>query len=167
MFTPNIEQLTSIYAQRREDARAFSSLGEKNFVEGIGPRIKAFAKAAFGTQTALAEDLGMSTGQLSDYVSGRKSPGAEFLARLRERGASVDWILSGKGEMLLPSEEDIEAQADAAREHSRKAGPMVEFGPNVEGIELRFPDGTTQTYIIDPNRDKRIEEEEAKRKEEE
>lgn len=150
MFTPIVEQHAGIYANGSKKSRAFSPLGVKNVLEDLGARIKQFAKAAYGTQTALAKEIGTTSGQLSDYVSGRKSPGTEILRRLAIAGLNIHWLLTGEGEMLaadnvsgprLVSPEEIEP-------HGEITGPTV-------GIEFRRIKGewvpfTTTGHRVEP-----------------
>ena len=41
----------------------------------------------------------MSTGQLGDYVSGKKEPGQKIMERFRAAGVRIDWLLFGEGPM--------------------------------------------------------------------
>lgn len=65
-------------------------------LEAIGERIRQLRNQA--TQEELAETLGITQAQLSKYELGQSAPPLGFLIALaRERGKSVDWILTGKG----------------------------------------------------------------------
>jgi transcriptional regulator with XRE-family HTH domain len=87
-------------SQRANSGNGNYPFGELFLVqETLGDRIKAFAKARYGTQKALAEALGMPESQLSGYVKGVKAPASDVMERFRQAGMSIDWLLSGEGEM--------------------------------------------------------------------
>lgn len=105
MFTLIDEPYPGSYAFGRESARTFTSEVKKKSVgdsaKEIGDRIKRFAKEMYGSQTAFAEAIGRSTGQVGDWVAGRKVPGGDALKDFRAVKMSIDWLLSGEGEMLV------------------------------------------------------------------
>jgi len=53
------------------------------------------------TQTGLASKLGLSQGVISEFTSGAREPSKEFLIGLPKLGVSLDWFLTGAGEMFL------------------------------------------------------------------
>ncbi|MDR2729421.1 MAG: helix-turn-helix domain-containing protein [Treponema sp.] len=56
-------------------------------------------------QSALALKLGVSRGIISEFASGAREPSKEFLFGLSKIGISLDWFLTGEGEMLLQKQE--------------------------------------------------------------
>lgn len=66
----------------------------------IGERIEVFAKAKFGSVNAMAEAIDMKGGNLSGYASGKNKPGTPVLERFRSIGMSIDWLLTGEGDMI-------------------------------------------------------------------
>jgi len=56
-------------------------------------------------QSALALKLGVSRGIVSEFASGTREPSKEFLLGLSKLGISLDWFLTGEGEMFLSSPE--------------------------------------------------------------
>jgi SOS-response transcriptional repressor LexA len=91
------------------------------FSENIGfsDQIKLLMKALGLNQTSLAEKLGLSQGVISEFASGSREPSKDFLLGLTRLGISLDWFLTGKGEMLLsgkvkspPLMEELEALID-------------------------------------------------------
>ncbi len=60
----------------------------------FGQKLKLFAKKNFGSLSALAENLGMSIGHLSQYVNGVNKPGFDFLSKLQTLGCDINWLLS-------------------------------------------------------------------------
>lgn len=58
-------------------------------------------KALGLNQTSLAAKLGLSQGVISEFASGSREPSKEFLMGLPKLGISLDWFLTGEGEMLI------------------------------------------------------------------
>jgi len=67
----------------------------------LSGQIKLVLKALDLTQTGLASKLGLSQGVISEFASGSREPSKEFLIGLPKLGVSLDWFLTGEGEMLL------------------------------------------------------------------
>lgn len=64
----------------------------------MGERIKEFAEAEYKRQSAFADVIGRSPGQVGDWTSGRKSPTLDVLYEIQEKtGMSVDWVMTGRG----------------------------------------------------------------------
>jgi phage repressor protein C with HTH and peptisase S24 domain len=55
-------------------------------------------------QSALASKLDVSQGIISEFASGTREPSKEFLFGISKLGISLDWFLTGKGEMFLPNQ---------------------------------------------------------------
>ncbi|MDK3025543.1 hypothetical protein QO239_23390 [Cupriavidus taiwanensis] len=53
------------------------------------------------SQQALADRIGASKTGLQANEAGKSVPGGQILASMYSLGISVDWLLSGEGEMLL------------------------------------------------------------------
>lgn len=66
-------------------------------------RLKIFAKH-IGSAAKLAEKIDMSPQQLTQYTNGKSKPGADILLKLCELGCNINWLLTGRGEMLLGEE---------------------------------------------------------------
>ena len=66
----------------------------------FGERLRAFAKARFGTLQKLSTAAGISYQQLSKYATNEKRPQLDALERLRATGVSIDWLIDGTGEMM-------------------------------------------------------------------
>jgi len=67
----------------------------------LSGQIKLVLKALNLTQTGLASKLGLSQGVISEFTSGAREPSKEFLVGLPKLGISLDWFLTGEGEMHL------------------------------------------------------------------
>lgn len=75
-------------------------------------RVKAVRKYFGLTQKAFAERIGVTRNTIAKYEYEGKNPEGPVIALLcREFGISKDWLLEGKGEMLLPTDERIIAEA--------------------------------------------------------
>jgi transcriptional regulator with XRE-family HTH domain len=66
-------------------------------------RIKAILKELKLNQVALAAKMNLSQGVISEFASGARLPSKEFIFGLPKLGISLDWFLTGIGEMFLPS----------------------------------------------------------------
>lgn len=70
-------------------------LKSKADLDAIGSRIRELRGSVL--QEDLADQLGISQGQLSKIERGKLGPTADLLIRLVERfGGSSDWILTGR-----------------------------------------------------------------------
>jgi SOS-response transcriptional repressor LexA len=67
----------------------------------LSGQIKLVLQTLNLTQTGLATKLGLSQGVISEFTSGSREPSKEFLLGLPKLGISLDWFLTGEGEMLL------------------------------------------------------------------
>lgn len=65
-------------------------------METIGERIKKFAKERYGSVSALTRAMGISAPALADYTSNISKPGARMQEKLREAGADIEWIMTGR-----------------------------------------------------------------------
>ena len=74
-------------------------------------RVKAVRKAFGLTQKAFAERIGVTRNTISKYEYEGKNPEGPVVALLcREFGVSKTWLLSGEGEMLLPTQDRLIAE---------------------------------------------------------
>lgn len=101
MFRNTINEMGSIYGKLRTVSTPNSCLHEIFSVDTVGARLRAFAKQKFGSLKAFGQAVDLSPSQVSDYVSDRYTPGGDLLTRMRALGLSVDWLLTGEGEMLV------------------------------------------------------------------
>ena len=90
-------------------------------------------------QAEIARRLTLSPGYISEITHGHKRPGVDFLVGMRrELGVSVDWLISGKGEMFCPAEDQrarlnkaIERHVDNARTALDQLDRLVRTGSSV------------------------------------
>jgi SOS-response transcriptional repressor LexA len=66
-------------------------------------RIKAILKELGLNQTAFASKMNLSQGVISEFASGARLPSKEFIFGLPKLGISLDWFLTGIGDMRLAS----------------------------------------------------------------
>ncbi|MDR2185700.1 MAG: helix-turn-helix domain-containing protein [Treponema sp.] len=71
----------------------------KNIV--FSDQIKLLMKTLGLKQASLAVKLGLSQGVISEFASGSREPSKEFLLGLSKLGVSLDWFLTGEGEILI------------------------------------------------------------------
>lgn len=64
-------------------------------------QIEKILKKLSINQTGLANKLGVSRGIVSEFANGAREPSKEFLIGITKLGISLDWFLTGKGEMLI------------------------------------------------------------------
>lgn len=84
-------------------------------------------------QEVFASQLGVHPQTVGKYERGLVVPGGDILARFRSLGISVDWLLTGEGEMLLDRAPTTALPAVAALD-----GDLV--GLIVEGISAAYKD---------------------------
>lgn len=94
-------------------------------METIGDRIKTFASKTAGSQTALAESLQLSVQTLSGYSNNRSFPDAQFFTKLSALGCNIDWLLTGRGKMIVQLEETT-------------FGISLPIPPNAKNIRIIF-----------------------------
>ncbi|MFZ2853168.1 MAG: helix-turn-helix transcriptional regulator [Rhodocyclaceae bacterium] len=69
--------------------------------KAVGERLKK-ARTALGlTQKELFVLIEMPVPSLQDYEAGKRMPGGDALASLIRAGINTNWLLTGKGPMLL------------------------------------------------------------------
>lgn len=66
----------------------------------ISERIKEYLFFSKKNTTELAKEINVSQSALNNVVRGASLPGAKILLPLAEQGISIDWLLTGRGEML-------------------------------------------------------------------
>ena len=64
----------------------------------IAQRLEKWILGNFRTKTEFCKKVGMSTQSLNMYITGKTGIGTKLLARLREEGCDVEWLISGGGE---------------------------------------------------------------------
>ncbi|MEN8192211.1 MAG: helix-turn-helix transcriptional regulator [Bacteroidota bacterium] len=68
---------------------------EDKLKDGIGERIRIFAKRKYNTLKALADAMDISPQQLQQYISGNREPGSKILIKFMRLGCDINWLLGG------------------------------------------------------------------------
>ena len=105
MFSDNSKRDGTIYRYTVNASSVFYGTPEKSFVNTIGDRIRHFAKTRFGTLKRFGEAVGLTPSRVTEYVQNQYIPGGDILVRFKEVGMSLDWLVSGEGEMLAEDQE--------------------------------------------------------------
>jgi transcriptional regulator with XRE-family HTH domain len=66
---------------------------EDKIKNGIGERIRIFAKRKYNTLKGLATVLEISPQQLQQYITNNREPGAKILFRFLKAGCDINWLL--------------------------------------------------------------------------
>jgi SOS-response transcriptional repressor LexA len=110
-------------------------------------RIKAILKDLGLNQTALASKMNLSQGVISEFASGARLPSKEFIFGLSKMGISLDWFLTGIGDMHLPSSPLVPQRQEAAKPNEGYKVPLlrqkVSCGPGVDWED----EANVQKYI--------------------
>ncbi|RUO44952.1 helix-turn-helix domain-containing protein [Idiomarina aquatica] len=76
-------------------------IAEKEFQSNFGERLKLFRKSMKLTQAEMAEKVGMSLKGYQGNERGVASPSAMLVDSCVDLGVNSNWLLTGKGDMLL------------------------------------------------------------------
>ncbi|MBU0472819.1 MAG: helix-turn-helix domain-containing protein [Bacteroidetes bacterium] len=68
---------------------------EEKLKNGIGERIRTFAKRKYNTLKGLANALDISPQQLQQYITNNREPGSKILIRFMRAGCDINWLLGG------------------------------------------------------------------------
>ena len=66
----------------------------------IKDRILQFVNAVSPTKVDFANRIGIVPQQLQKYIKGFNKPTQEILVKMSELGCNINWLLTGKGEMI-------------------------------------------------------------------
>ncbi|WP_082716460.1 helix-turn-helix domain-containing protein [Burkholderia sp. BDU5] len=67
----------------------------------IGERLRAYREHSRLSQDRLAELVGGTKRGIQDNEAGRTAPNSKLLTGLAQNGLSINWLLTGKGPMLV------------------------------------------------------------------
>jgi transcriptional regulator with XRE-family HTH domain len=68
---------------------------EEKLKNGIGERIRIFAKRKYNTLKSLSDALNISPQQLQQYISKNREPGSKILIKFMKLGCDINWLLGG------------------------------------------------------------------------
>lgn len=106
---------------------------------GIGPRINALSELVGGKEK-LSELSGLSASQLRRVIAESSQTKIEIVAAMaRAAGVSIEWLVTGEGEMRSKSEEQAAAARDvrAAYEGDHVAEERLTYSAQAAGQRLR------------------------------
>jgi len=123
-----IEAMAKIKTKGNEKEKANKVTDEqkKRNREEIGRRIKLFLKDKYGKIKIGAEKIGVLEQTLQIYFTGRAAPGSEFLRKIAELGADINYILTGKHAIRI-EDEKRKGGYDYPLVSRLSAGKMIEF----------------------------------------
>lgn len=121
-------------------------------LEGLSLR---FAQAISHTglnQSEFSRTLGVSAGFVSDVVRGQKKPGAEFLYAVRTTfGISVDWLLTGEGNLTGNSGIDLDLLRTVRLQIAVARSAIIDANPTAKALLLLIRDGRLQEAAAEPD----------------
>ncbi len=79
-----------------------SSLMEEKIKKEIGSRIKRARNVIGKTQEDLAKEIDFNRSLIGHYETGHTAPSIEFLLLLSRYDISIEWVLTGSGDMFKP-----------------------------------------------------------------
>ncbi|WP_157098418.1 helix-turn-helix transcriptional regulator [Chlorobaculum limnaeum] len=104
----------------------------------MAERFRQVIKEQFGTQIALAKAIGVKDGSyLTPYVTGRSMIGGILRKKLEGVGIDVDYIMTGRKEVLALGEEPAEQESlyeECARKINDIQGKLLELSASVHEV---------------------------------
>jgi len=83
-----------------------------------------------------AESIGVSTGNLSDWLSGKTEPSAKPLSRISEKyKVNLNWLVTGKGPMFLDHSTISDRHAAYGNRKKAEGNSMAQLQERLEQIE--------------------------------
>jgi len=77
-------------------------------LDGLGQRLLEFRKSIGYSQKVVAEKTGIGRSFISHIEAGSQRPSFEVINKLlNSYNISIDWLLTGRGQMLLIEEDNI------------------------------------------------------------
>lgn len=105
-------------------------------ITSSGERVTLFRKDKKLSQQELADAIGVSRGYIGDIERNRSEPSSNFLTLLASKlNISVDWLLTGEGEMYRQSTNQG-LDSDKADKHTAKVVQMYEALNDVQQREI-------------------------------
>ena len=98
----------------------------------IDQRLNAYIYFIKKNVTNLSKELGVSQSSLSKVANGENLPSAKILIPLSNKGLNVNWLLTGKGEMII--------------DQNMTTDPGIEYQTKRKGDPETFQDAIKQFY---------------------
>jgi len=88
-------------------------------INSIGERLERIADKLYkSNKSDFARAINKNPQNVYQYIRGDRAPGAEFLYQLTTIGVNVNWVLTGKGEMLTKDQKSSVAFDSIVKEES-------------------------------------------------
>ena len=71
-------------------------------------RVKHVMRELQLNQVGLADKVGLSRSVISEFASGAREPSKEFIFALTKLNVSIDWFVTGVGDMFLSNSSEIQ-----------------------------------------------------------
>lgn len=121
-------------------------------LEGFATRVGQAITHTGLNQSEFARQLGISAGFVSDVVRGQKKPGAEFLHAVRATfGISVDWLLTGEGNIIGGSGIDLDLLRTIRLQIAVARSAVIDANPTAQALLLLIRDGRLQEAAATPD----------------
>ena len=108
-------------------------------MDELGYRIKEYAKSKHGSVRNLAKAIDKQESLISQYITGTRKPGSDFLMLLAKDGCDVNWLLTGEkksSNIKDPQEENSAESVVVKKDHFEKLSDLVEkLSKRVEELE--------------------------------
>lgn len=95
------------------------------FSSAVGDRMRAFRMSLRLSQEAFADALGGTKRGVQQNEGGKSAPNSKILLGMAEMGLNVNWLLTGRGPMLLVDLDQVVSEAVAPLEGER-LGAVIE-----------------------------------------
>ncbi len=83
-----------------------------------------------------AESIGVSTGNLSDWLSGKTEPSAKPLSRISETyKVNLNWLIVGNGSMFLETTTIADQRAVYGKKKKPEGDPVTQLQERLEQVE--------------------------------
>lgn len=111
--------------------------------ETPGDRLNIFAEKKFKTLSALSDASGIKTQQLGRSVTDASTLTMDTLGKLAALGLSIDWLLTGKGNMMMPTDAKINTGVAVTIDETESDSPLL-LETNIDNMDSEiFP------YVIE------------------
>lgn len=95
-------------------------IDEEELKKHVGDRLKLFILSKNKLQREFAEKFDITVGVYNGYETGRRSFPYPHLKMMHDLGCSLDWLIGGKGEMLLDSNKSDRSLCEKAALEAQK-----------------------------------------------
>lgn len=104
-----------------------------------------------------ADSINMLATIVSDIESGKREPSKDVLIKLKEKwGVSIDWLLTGEGEMFLPGKDPRQGGKVDAASHTGAAPPEAMKLDTMSNLDTAPPVSSISSGLEPPKRIRRI-----------